>query len=104
MDELKWMNERIKKAQMILVYPIKEEGKRKKKWKHVFDLVQRQIILGTGIEPTGLEFAFNFNKKIIFSDLHFVDDIKVKHAILNRNDRGCFSITPLEGNVKVNGV
>ena len=102
-DEIKWMKERVKKAQLILEFPIKEEGKRKKKWNHVFNLVQREIILGTGIEPTGVDFVFNFNKKISFSDLHFVDDIKVNHTILKRNDRGCYSITPLEGKVKVNG-
>jgi hypothetical protein len=102
-DEIKWMKERVKKAQLILVYPIKEEGKRKKEWKHVFDLVQREVVLGTGIEPTGLDFAFNFNKKILFSDLHFVDVIKVHHAILKRNEKGSYSITELEGKVKVNG-
>ena len=102
-DELKWMKERVKKAQLLLSYPIKEEGKRKKEWKHVFDLVQREVVLGTGIEPTGLDFAFNFNKKILFSDLHFVDVIKVNHAILKRNEKGYYSITELEGKVKVNG-
>ena len=102
-DEIKWMKERAKNAQLILVYPIKEEGKKTKEWKHTFDLVQREVVLGTGIEPTGLEFAFNFLKKIVFSDLHFVDDIKVNHAILKRNERGCYSITALEGKVIVDG-
>ena len=92
MDEVKFMKGRMKKAELIVQFKIK--GKSRKK---VFKLTDRKITLGTGIDPVDTDFVYYTKERILFTNPredndHITETIAVNHAILTRNEEGCYAI------------